>query len=79
MRAGANDSSGHMVLRPQREAIVSSLFVSAIFANRRQYCATKAAVLHLTRALAVEFAEHNIQVNSVSPGCVTRSMLIGRG
>ena len=31
------------------------------------YCASKAGVVNLTRALAIEWATHNIQVNSVAP------------
>jgi NAD(P)-dependent dehydrogenase (short-subunit alcohol dehydrogenase family) len=31
------------------------------------YCMTKAAINHLTRCLAMEWAPHNITVNSVSP------------
>ena len=31
------------------------------------YCATKAAVSHLTRCLAVEWGEHGITVNAVAP------------
>lgn len=31
------------------------------------YCMTKAAINHLTRCLAMEWAPHNIAVNSVSP------------
>ena len=31
------------------------------------YCASKGGVVNLTRALAVEWATHNIQVNSVAP------------
>jgi 2-dehydro-3-deoxy-D-gluconate 5-dehydrogenase len=31
------------------------------------YCASKAGVVNLTRALAVEWAVHNIQVNAVAP------------
>jgi 3-oxoacyl-[acyl-carrier protein] reductase len=34
------------------------------------YCTSKAGVDMLTRAFALEFAEHNIWVNAVSPGCV---------
>jgi sorbose reductase len=34
------------------------------------YPAAKSAVLHMTRALALEYAKHNIRVNSVSPGYI---------
>ena len=32
------------------------------------YCASKGAVLAMTRALAVEWAQDNITVNSIAPG-----------
>lgn len=32
------------------------------------YAASKAAVLHLTRALAIELARHSIRVNALAPG-----------
>lgn len=35
------------------------------------YCVSKAAVKHLTKALAAEWAEHNICVNCISPGYVS--------
>jgi 3-oxoacyl-[acyl-carrier protein] reductase len=34
------------------------------------YCASKAALIMLTKALAVEWAEHGIRVNAVAPGLV---------
>jgi NAD(P)-dependent dehydrogenase (short-subunit alcohol dehydrogenase family) len=37
------------------------------------YCAAKAGVKQLTKALATEWAEHNIRVNSISPGFITTS------
>jgi NAD(P)-dependent dehydrogenase (short-subunit alcohol dehydrogenase family) len=32
------------------------------------YCSTKAAVIHFTRALALEWARYNINVNAIAPG-----------
>ena len=32
------------------------------------YCATKAAVLHMTRTLALALAPHGIDVNAIAPG-----------
>ena len=32
------------------------------------YAATKAAVVHLTKALALEWAEHDIRINAIAPG-----------
>jgi 3-oxoacyl-[acyl-carrier protein] reductase len=34
------------------------------------YCASKAALIMLTEALAVEWAEHGIRVNAIAPGLV---------
>jgi len=39
------------------------------------YCATKGGVLQLTKTIAMEWAKHKINVNSISPG-VTRTQLI---
>ncbi|NEQ27867.1 MAG: SDR family oxidoreductase, partial [Microcoleus sp. SIO2G3] len=39
------------------------------------YCATKGAVLSLTRALAVEWAAKNIRVNAICPGPIDTPML----
>ena len=41
------------------------------------YGATKGAVIAFTRAAAWELAEHNIRVNSVSPGSIDTPMLRG--
>lgn len=38
------------------------------------YCTSKAAVLHMTRAIAGEYGEHGVRCNSVSPGWLERGM-----
>ncbi|WP_240468559.1 SDR family oxidoreductase [Gracilibacillus sp. YIM 98692] len=40
------------------------------------YNASKSAVVHMTKSLAVEWAKHQIRVNSLSPGYVTTPMSI---
>jgi NAD(P)-dependent dehydrogenase (short-subunit alcohol dehydrogenase family) len=39
------------------------------------YCAAKAGVLNLTRAMALDYGKHNIRVNCVCPGDVNTAML----
>jgi sorbose reductase len=52
--------SGHIINIPQQVG---------------HYCTSKAAVIHLTKAMAVEFAPHNIRVNSVSPGYILTELV----
>ena len=46
---------------------ISSQAGTVVLKGEAIYCMTKAAINHLTRCLAVEWAPHNITVNSVSP------------
>jgi NAD(P)-dependent dehydrogenase (short-subunit alcohol dehydrogenase family) len=38
------------------------------------YCMSKAAVKHMTKALAVEWARYNVRVNSIAPGYIETEM-----
>jgi NAD(P)-dependent dehydrogenase (short-subunit alcohol dehydrogenase family) len=46
---------------------ISSQAGSVVLKGEAVYCMTKAAINHLTRCLAVEWAPHGINVNSVAP------------
>jgi 2-keto-3-deoxy-L-fuconate dehydrogenase len=56
----------------RRGSIVNIASVAALvgFRNRAAYCASKGAVVALTRALAVDHVADNIRVNAVCPGTV---------
>ncbi len=56
---------------------VSSNCGKAGYPNMAAYNASKAAVLGLTRSLAMEWAAHHINVNAVCPGGVDTPMLEG--
>jgi NAD(P)-dependent dehydrogenase (short-subunit alcohol dehydrogenase family) len=60
-------------------AIVTVASVAGVIPRIGQvaYGASKAAVMHLTRVLALEFARYQVRVNAVSPG-TTRTPLIER-
>jgi NAD(P)-dependent dehydrogenase (short-subunit alcohol dehydrogenase family) len=59
-------------------SIVNIGSMSGLIVNRPQwqpaYNASKAAVHHLTKSLAVEWAPYNIRVNAVAPGYVKTEM-----
>lgn len=56
---------------------ISSVAAAAGMPGRSSYCAAKAGVEGLTRALAVEWAPAGIRVNAVAPGYVNSEMTTG--
>ncbi|NLI53634.1 MAG: SDR family oxidoreductase [Clostridiales bacterium] len=57
--------SGHIINRRPREAMSEHMM---------GYAATKAAVLHLTKSIAVNYVEYGIRCNSISPGIVVSGL-----
>jgi 2,3-dihydro-2,3-dihydroxybenzoate dehydrogenase len=54
---------------------VASLIGFAPRIGQSAYCVSKAGVIQLSRALALELAEHRIRVNAVCPGTVNTAIL----
>lgn len=65
-------AEGRAMLRHGSGAIVNIASISGLVSHREMhqvhYNASKAAVSHLTRSLATEWASRGIRINSVSPG-----------
>jgi NAD(P)-dependent dehydrogenase (short-subunit alcohol dehydrogenase family) len=69
-----------MVRTAGRGAIVNISSISAIRPRGlTAYTTTKAAIIGLTRAMAIDHAKENIRVNCVAPGPVYTPMVYGRG
>jgi sorbose reductase len=68
-----------MVRQGRGGVIITTASMSGHIINIPQtvghYCASKAAIIHLTKAMAVELAPHNIRVNSVSPGYILTELV----
>ncbi|KZS80584.1 short-chain dehydrogenase [Mycobacterium kansasii] len=68
-----------MVEQGQGGVIITTASMSGHIINVPQqvshYCTAKAAVIHLTKAMAVELAPHRIRVNSVSPGYILTELV----
>jgi NAD(P)-dependent dehydrogenase (short-subunit alcohol dehydrogenase family) len=61
-----------MLGQETRGAIVNIASVAGMVGvlNRAGYCASKAAIVGLTKSVASDFAEKGIRVNSISPGTI---------
>jgi NAD(P)-dependent dehydrogenase (short-subunit alcohol dehydrogenase family) len=65
----ASQAAGRVMIRQQYGRIInmSSQAGFAALPTESVYCMTKAAIVHLTKCLAVEWGKHNITVNGVAP------------
>ena len=62
MRDGTGENSGGSIIN------IASLLSFEVKAGIGAYATTKAALMQMSRAMAVEFAIDNIRVNSIAPG-----------
>jgi NAD(P)-dependent dehydrogenase (short-subunit alcohol dehydrogenase family) len=71
-------AEGRALLRNGGGAIVNIASMSGTIVNRgllqAHYNASKAAVVHLSKSLAIEWASRGIRVNSISPGYTATPM-----
>ena len=65
----ASQAAGRAMIRQNGGRIinVSSQAGFVALPTESVYCMTKAAIVHLTRCLAIEWGKHNITVNAVAP------------
>ena len=66
----AQEGARHMIRLGHGGSIVNiaSMLGLTAQAKRPSYCAAKAGVIHLSRAMALELAPHKIRVNAIAPG-----------
>ena len=60
--------------KPGKIINIASVASTTVLGQVSSYCASKAGVSQLTRALAVEWAKYNIQVNAIAPGYIRTDM-----
>lgn len=53
----------------------ASMYGLAAAPERAAYCASKAAVVMLTKVLAIEWAKSNVRVNAIAPGYVKTALV----
>jgi 2-dehydro-3-deoxy-D-gluconate 5-dehydrogenase len=67
----------HMIERGRGGKIINQASQVGLvgYFDRVPYCAAKAGVINMTRALAVEWAEHRINVNAIAPTFVNTPLV----
>lgn len=69
---------GRYMIERRHGRIINIASMSGLIVNRPQpqasYNASKAAVIHLTKSLAAEWAQYNVRVNAIAPGYMATAM-----
>ena len=75
----AGGENGQDANGQNRGAIINigSIAGENAFPNRLGYCGSKAAVNHMTRVMAIEWAGYGIRVNCVAPGYIRTDIVAG--
>ncbi len=72
---------GKEMIKRKKGKIVNTASMSGFIVNENLndgiYCTSKAAIVMLTKALAAEWADYNIQVNAIAPG-YTKTPLVNK-
>jgi len=65
----ASQAAGRVMIRQKHGRIVNMSSQAGLVAlpTESVYCTSKAAIVHLTKCLAVEWGGHNITVNAIAP------------
>ncbi|SFT00320.1 SDR family NAD(P)-dependent oxidoreductase [Saccharopolyspora flava] len=64
------ESSGSLINMASSAGMVGQAYTAA-------YCASKAAVIHLTKSLAMEYIKSGIRVNAIAPGAINTPLMQG--
>ena len=71
-------AAGKAMIKQGSGNIINISSMSGVIVNTPQqqasYNASKAGVIHLTKSLAAEWAQHNIRVNTIAPGYMKTAM-----
>lgn len=70
----ARESTGDATPRQSRIVNIASMAGLKVLSQIGVYCMSKAAVVHMTKAMALEWGRYNINVNAICPGYIVTEL-----